>query len=161
MFFGSPTNAQTAEFLSLNSKIINETRVLEILWFVDDQETLNDILCLATNTYHEARGSTLKDQIASAHVVMNRVSDRRWSDNVCQVVWEPTQFSWTNDGKSDVPREEKAWEIAQTVAYKVFFDVYEDNSDGSNHYHGLTVKPKWAREASFVKKIGGHYYYKL
>lgn len=154
-------NAQTAEFLSLNSKLVKDTHIIEILWFEPDQEKLNDVLCLATNVYHEARGSTLDDQIASAHVVMNRVAENRWAGNVCQVVWQPYQFSWTKDGRADMPMETKSWEIAQWVAFKVYYDVVADNTGGSNHYHTTTVKPKWSKEVSYKKKIGAHYYMKL
>ena len=82
------------------------------------------IVCLALNVYHEAKNQSLAGQIAVAEVVMNRVDDPRYPNNVCDVVkqgltykWKPSvpirnqcQFSWYCDGKSDVAKEKDAWE---------------------------------------------------
>ena len=76
---------------------------------------LEAIMCLALNTYHEAKNQSFVGQVAVAQVVMNRVEDDRYPNNVCDVVkqgltykWKPTlpiknrcQFSWYCDGKSD------------------------------------------------------------
>ena len=77
-------------------------------------------ICLALNTYHEAKNQSLVGQIATAQVVMNRVEDNRFPSTVCEVVkqgptrpsWEDPekeypikhrcQFSWYCDGKKDV-----------------------------------------------------------
>ena len=37
-----------------------------------------DVLCLALNMYHEARGSTIEDQIATTYVVFNRLEDKNY-----------------------------------------------------------------------------------
>ena len=68
-----------------------------------------EIHCLALNIYHEARGESLEGRLAVAAVTMNRVRDKRFPDRVCEGVWQPRQFSWTHDGRSDRPREAKAW----------------------------------------------------
>ena len=39
-------------------------------------------LCLALNTYHEAKNQSLVGQIATAQVVMNRVGDSEFPDNL-------------------------------------------------------------------------------
>ena len=76
-------------------------------------------ICLALNTYHEAKNQSLVGQIATAQVVMNRVADDRYPNTVCEVVKQGhtsflkkfnknnairhrCQFSWYCDGKSDV-----------------------------------------------------------
>ena len=79
-------------------------------------------ICLALNTYHEAKNQSLVGQIATAQVVMNRVEDNRFPNTICEVVifdgsknivlrpsWEDPkkeypirhrcQFSWYCDGK--------------------------------------------------------------
>ena len=40
---------------------------------------------------------------AVAEVIINRVNDDRYPDSICDVVWEPKQFSFTHDGLSDTP----------------------------------------------------------
>ena len=78
--------------------------------------------CLALNVYFEARSEPMIAQFAVAQVTMNRVASEKYPDNVCDVVWQKKQFSWTHDGKSDKPKEAKAWEVAQWVAKVVLED---------------------------------------
>ena len=44
------------------------------------------LMCLALNGYHEARGEPTAGELAVNHVVMNRVADHRYKNNVCDVV---------------------------------------------------------------------------
>ena len=68
------------------------------------------ITCLALNVYHEARNEPMNGMYAVASVVINRVQDDRWPNNVCAVVKDgyrgqhKCQFSWYCDGKSDRPK---------------------------------------------------------
>lgn len=59
-----------------------------------------DIRCLAVNIYHEARGEPEIGQMMVAFVTMNRVNDHRFPNDVCSVVYQPHQFSWTKHDKS-------------------------------------------------------------
>ena len=117
------------------------------------------VMCLALNVYHEAKNQSLIGQIAVAQVVMNRVKDERYPDNVCDVVyqgqyykWKPDlpiknrcQFSWYCDGKSDKPiKDTFAWEQAVTVAHGVYYGNLDDFVEGATHYHAHYVLPEWA-----------------
>jgi len=121
-------------------------------------------ICLALNTYHEAKNQSTVGQIATAQVVMNRVEDKRFPNTVCEVVkqgptrpsWEDPnkeypikhrcQFSWYCDGKSDVPKNEKAWRKAQDVAFLVYYNKIQiDVTEGATHYHATYVRPAWAK----------------
>lgn len=53
--------------------------------------------CLVTNIYHEARGENTQGRMAVALTVLARALDRRFSNTVCGVVFQPKQFSWTFD----------------------------------------------------------------
>ena len=46
------------------------------------------LVCLALNVYHEARDQPFIGQVAVAQVVMNRVYDDRYPDDVCEVVMQ-------------------------------------------------------------------------
>ena len=60
-------------------------------------------ICLALNTYHEAKNQSLVGQIATAQVVMNRVEDDRFPNTICEVVKQgPTRPSW-EDPKKEYP----------------------------------------------------------
>ena len=136
-------------------------------------------ICLALNTYHEAKNQSTVGQIATAQVVMNRVEDSRFPNTVCEVVkqgptrpsWEDPnkeypikhrcQFSWYCDGKSDVPKNEKAWKKAQDVAFLVLYDkITLDVTEGATHYHATYVKPAWAKTKKRTTRIEKHIFYR-
>ena len=60
--------------------------------------------CLAIAMYYEARNQPIDGQLAVAQVIMNRVESPRYPDTVCEVVWQPKQFSFTHDGLPERPK---------------------------------------------------------
>ena len=136
-------------------------------------------ICLALNTYHEAKNQSMIGQIATAQVVMNRVADDRYPNTVCEVVkqgphrpsWENPekeypvkhrcQFSWYCDGKSDIPKNEKAWRKAQDVAFLVLYNkINLDVTEGATHYHATYVRPAWAKTKTRTTRIEKHIFYR-
>ena len=136
-------------------------------------------ICLALNTYHEAKNQSMIGQIAVAEVVMNRVQDKRFPNSVCEVVkqgptrpsWEDPkkeypikhrcQFSWYCDGKSDIPKNEKAWKKAQDYAYLVLYNrIAIDVTEGATHYHATYVRPSWAKTKTKTTRIDKHIFYR-
>ncbi len=136
-------------------------------------------ICLALNTYHEAKNQSLVGQIATAQVVMNRVADHRYPSTICEVVkqgptrpsWEDPakeypikhrcQFSWYCDGKPDIPKNEKAWKKAQDVAFLVLYNkINLDVTEGATHYHATYVKPAWAKTKTRTTRIEKHIFYR-
>ena len=136
-------------------------------------------ICLALNTYHEAKNQSLVGQIATAQVVMNRVADDRYPSTICEVVkqgptrpsWEDPakeypikhrcQFSWYCDGKPDIPKNEKAWKKAQDVAFLVLYNkINLDVTEGATHYHATYVRPAWAKTKTRTTRIEKHIFYR-
>ena len=136
-------------------------------------------ICLALNTYHEAKNQSLVGQIATAQVVMNRVEDNRFPNTICEVVkqgptrpsWEDPekeypikhrcQFSWYCDGKDDTPKNEKACKKAQYVAFLVIYDKIKlDVTEGATHYHATYVRPAWAKTKKRTTRIEKHIFYR-
>ena len=136
-------------------------------------------ICLALNTYHEAKNQSLVGQIATAQVVMNRVEDDRFPNTICEVVkqgptrpsWEDPekeypikhrcQFSWYCDGKPDTPKNEKAWRKAQDVAFLVYYNKIQlDVTEGATHYHATYVRPAWAKTKKRTTRIEKHIFYR-
>lgn len=118
------------------------------------------LLCLALNVYHEARGEPTEGQLAVAQVTMNRVHSMYWPDSVCEVVWQPYQFSWTNDGLSDVPTDTLAWARSKQIAqYTLNQSVYLKDVGNATHYHADYVSPKWAKHMAYKTTIGRHIFY--
>lgn len=122
--------------------------------------------CLAQNIYFEARGEPAAGQLAIALVTMNRVNSKRYPNNFCGVVWQRKQFSWTHDGKSDRPRDRRAWKRAQQIAdfvynrYSTLSDKLRgiiDLTNGALHYYAPDLaNPYWAKVKIVTREIGGH-----
>ena len=133
------------------------------------------LMCLALNTYHEAKNQSMIGQVATAQVVMNRVADSRYPNSVCEVVKQgpkykgsdvpvrhKCQFSWFCDGKSDEPRKDsKEWRMAQEYARIVLSGrIVLDVTEGATHYHATYVKPSWARTKTRTTRIESHIFYR-
>ena len=125
------------------------------------------ITCLALNVYHEARNEPMNGMYAVASVVINRVQDDRWPNNVCAVVKDgyrkdsvKCQFSWYCDGKTDRPHEDRAWAMAVLVADDILKGTVDDVSYGATHYHANYVKPIWAKKLTRTVSYGSHIFYK-
>lgn len=120
-----------------------------------------DAFCMSLNVFFEARDQPLAGQVAVAQITMNRVHSPDYPDTVCEVVNQYKQFSWYWDGKSDVPREEDAWNRAQMVAQGVLAGSgHADLMDVSiTHYHAAVVSPYWITDMQFIAQIGGHLIY--
>ena len=133
------------------------------------------LMCLALNTYHEAKNQSMIGQVATAQVVMNRVADSRYPNTVCEVVKQgpkykgsdvpvrhKCQFSWFCDGKSDEPkRDSKEWFKAQDYARIVLSGrIALDVTEGATHYHATYVKPSWARTKTRTTRIESHIFYR-
>ncbi len=121
--------------------------------------------CLAQAVYFEARGEAIPGQVAVAQVVMNRVRDARYPDEICGVVFENEhrrhrcQFSFACDGRSDRPRHARAWETAKQVAMLVKYHAVADLVGPSTHYHADYVSPRWSSRLEKVAVIGKHIFY--
>jgi spore germination cell wall hydrolase CwlJ-like protein len=131
------------------------------------------LICLALNVYHEAKNQSFIGQVAVAQVVMNRVKDNRYPNNVCDVVkqgltykWKPSlpiknrcQFSWYCDGLSDEPKDDLAWEKSLMVAHGVLSGYTENVAEDALWYHAHYVNPDWASSKRFVVRINDHIFY--
>lgn len=112
--------------------------------------------CVALAVYFEARNQPDAAQYLVAATVAQRVEDHRYPDDACSVVWEPDQFEWTNDGKSDVPYEAVAWSKAQAVAARVLAST---RYLGLTHFHDKSLTPSWAAAFTFRGQSGRMLFY--
>ena len=133
------------------------------------------LMCLALNTYHEAKNQSMIGQVATAQVVMNRVADSRYPNTVCEVVKQgpkykgsdvpvrhKCQFSWFCDGKSDEPKlDSKEWFKAKDYARIVLSGrIALDVTEGATHYHATYVRPAWAKTKTRTTRIESHIFYR-
>jgi hypothetical protein len=125
-----------------------------------EDDSLDDpMACLGLNIYWEARDQNVAGQLAVAQVTMNRVNDPRYPDDVCEVVYDHKQFSWYWDGKSDTPKEKKAWEKAMMVASAALHGSGHAELQGVTHYHAVYSQPYWKNYMTKVTMIGDHVFY--
>jgi N-acetylmuramoyl-L-alanine amidase len=128
-------------------------------------EDLKSVTCMAQNLWFEARGSSHTDRLAIANVVLNRVDDPRYPNDICEVIWQPYQFSWTNDGRSDQvrvlnPMDRRAWrEIVELSIASVTAGI-DDPTQGATHFHATYVQPAWASSLKRLVQIDDHVYYR-
>ncbi|RMD60712.1 MAG: cell wall hydrolase [Alphaproteobacteria bacterium] len=125
------------------------------------------IRCLALTIYFEARGEPDEGKLAVAHVVMNRASHPLFPRDVCQVVRQGgeklryrCQFTWWCDGRSDRPRDSRAWRHSLALARRVFWDASEDPTGGALWYHAASVRPAWRTALQQGPTIGRHVFYR-
>jgi spore germination cell wall hydrolase CwlJ-like protein len=119
----------------------------------------NELLCMADNLHHEARVDGMRGMEAVATVVMNRVSDSRWPDNVCEVVYQPSQFSWTLEKRLVNMKVDHDWQTL-AVARMALQGGLIDKTDESTHYHAVYVHPYWAKVYEFTVQVEQHLFYK-
>jgi hypothetical protein len=132
-----------------------------------EQARMGDSLeCLALNIYHEARGEPDAGKIAVGQVVMNRVADPNFPNEVCAVVKQTGRiftdrchFSWWCDGLSDRPTEVRAWHEAQGLAQEILAGRVADPTGGALWYHADSVAPDWRTKLTPLSKIGRHQFY--
>jgi spore germination cell wall hydrolase CwlJ-like protein len=82
-----------------------------------------------------------------------------------QVCLASKQFSFWNGGVSESTKRKllataqgkNALYLADLVIHKQMPDIVK----GANHYHAISVSPKWAKNTKLVATIRNHKFYKL
>ncbi len=123
--------------------------------------------CLANAVYFEARGESVRGQIAVAQVVMNRVFSPIYTNNVCEVVYQNAnrhnacQFTFACDGIPDIVTEPDAWARAQRIARDMLDGkLWMPEVAKATHYHAYWVHPDWVNEMKKIYKLGVHTFYR-
>ena len=144
--------------------------------------------CLAENIYHEARNQGTAGWLAVAAVTLNRVTDDRFPDSICGVVFQAeTTGSWRTKGK-DVPDIERVYyPVRHRCQFSwycdgkpddinqlgIYMDIMQftkilltsrvmmfDITDGATFYHADYVMPSWAKSKIKTIEIGDHIFYR-
>jgi hypothetical protein len=136
--------------------------------FVSAESIEKDLECLALNIYREAGYEPFEGKVAVAQVTLNRVTDPRFPDTVCGVVYEKTaiystvicQFSWYCDANHRNKKiNDAAYADSYAVAKKVYLEGFRlDSLNKALYYHADYVSPNWKLER--ITKIGAHIFYR-
>jgi N-acetylmuramoyl-L-alanine amidase len=125
-------------------------------------EDCDEIEVLALNMYHEARGEGPDGMQMIAEVTLNRVDHPRYPDNICEVVYQRSQFSWTHLKRDHTPYETDVWEEVLEIAGQVLNEDIELFDNGATHFlneNAVRALPRWTREFEMVGRIGNHTFY--
>lgn len=129
--------------------------------------------CMAENIYFEARGQSIRGQLAVGLVIINRVISTKYPNSICGVVWQHknydsgrviAQFSWTTDGYTNIPnKKSKAWITSKLVAESLLaggslFNIVDFTHDSTN-YHADYVTPYWSKILHKTITVGDHLFY--
>lgn len=133
----------------------------------DKQEGLRwEKVCLAVNSYHEAKNQSVAGQLAVMYVVLNRVEDDRYPNTICGVIKQGNKkscaFSWHCDGKSDHISNSKLYADLYILATMVIDSTIPkiDITEGSTHYHADYVTPYWVDSLERMTQIDAHIFYR-
>lgn len=121
-----------------------------------EKEKNKEVLCLAKTIFYEARGEPLIGKIAVAHVVLNRVKDKNYPNDICGVVHQKKQFSGVYKALDKF--DEKSFSLAFEILKEKKYDF--DPTEGSIFYHNISVKPSWSKEYERAVRIENHIFYK-
>lgn len=120
--------------------------------------------CLAQALYFEARGESIRGQVAVAEVILNRVDDPAFPRTVCAVVNQRgdggCQFSYICDGQSDAIREKAAFAVSERIAGAMIEGTPRLLTEGATHFHTPKVHPAWANRFALTATIGSHLFYR-
>ncbi len=186
MYFGAGVGILISACLYFGSFKSNDPEVVPEMVYLDIYEyeyPKNDIevlgeenfKCLVLNAYHEARGESREEIAAVTMVVLNRSAHDFFPERLCDVIKQTKtdangniilhqcQFSWYCDGKSDYPRDNRAYGRVEYITQQAVTKWINDNdiSNGATHFHDKRVNPDWANDFTRVAVIGSHVFYKM
>lgn len=137
-----------------------ETNQIPITDYHQHSSIRKQLDCLAKNVYYEAGNQRRIGKEAVAIVTMNRVDSGLYPNNVCSVVYQRYQFSWTTKKHlAKIPLEayNDAYDVAVDVMTK---KVANPKLKGCLYYHSVTVRPSWIKRMKVALIIGPHIFYK-
>ena len=163
-------NLATILQIEADSKAADEVRqqkqfALEVAEANRQQLYHESLECLALNGYHEARSETADQELASAAVVLNRLSvGFRGATTVCEVIYTPKQFSWVEQHGVHTPDtsnkiEKQAWERSLLIARRMLDAdaMFVDPSNGALYYYNPSIVD-WKYKTAYrkVAQLGNH-----
>ncbi len=125
---------------------------------------IDPLTCMIAAIFFEARSEPVTGQYAVAEVIMNRVESQHYPDDVCSVVFQRKQFSFTHDGLSDnVKKYNTYYDVqAANLATDIAIDVltgFRYTQTIATHYHTTAVNPYWSDLFEQTETIGTHIFY--
>jgi hypothetical protein len=124
----------------------------------------NDKMCMMCNCFYEASTETDLGMKLVNDVVRTRARHKDYPRNICQVVHEDDQFSWTRSRKkrtSTIPKNRNEQATYNKCKRNVLASLNDPKgSQFAVNYHATYVNPRWARGCPVLKREKAHIFYK-
>ena len=120
--------------------------------------TENEIECLMSAAYYEARGEPHEGRVAVVEVVLARRDSKRWPSTACGVIAQRSQFSFVRRGHiPDVPQSSES--SLRRLVVDVLSGREKSSAKGATFFHANYVRPSWRHRLRHVSQIGRHLFY--
>ena len=111
--------------------------------------TLLELFLLTMVLFQESSIQTPEAQHLVAWVTVNRVNHEWYPDDVRDVVYQPSQYEWTeNPQKMDESNKSvvKKWRELEKIATKVLENRSRPPNPCLMNFHDTSVTPNWAKD---------------
>lgn len=123
------------------------------------QDMSDDMRCLASAIYFEARGESLEGRVAVGDVIINRAESGRFPSSYCGVVYQPSQFSFVHGRSMPAIRENsRDWHEAVAIAQIVEDGSWNSPAKGALFFHAARVSPGW--HLTRLARVDNHVFYR-
>lgn len=136
------------KFVSNNKE--NKSEPKEVIRITNDE-----LYLLSKLVSSEARGESYEGQVAVAAVVINRVLDSRFPDNIKDVIYQKNAFSVVNDGAIYKDPTDSSYKAAREALYG------SDPTSGAIYFWNPEISTcNWIKKLNPYKRIGNHVFAK-
>lgn len=119
----------------------------------------DEMRCLASAIYFEARSESLAGQLAVGRVIVARARSGRFPASYCGVVMQPSQFSFVRGhAVPDVDEESALWRNAVAVAQVADAGLYQSEAEGALFFHSARIAPHWRMHR--IARVDNHVFYR-
>ena len=107
----------------------------------------------------EASGEPMEGKIAVAEVIRNRA--KRSGESFDEVCLKPNQFScWNSRVYSDLRLFQMTGADWQAASRAWVESEFSNITNGSTHFHTISISPSWSRKMKRTVRISNHQFYK-
>lgn len=133
-----------------NQEEKNENKSKEVISITNDE-----LYLLSKLVSSEARGESYEGQVAVAAVVINRVLDSRFPNNIKDVIYQKNAFSVVNNGEIYKNPTDSAYKAAREALYG------KDPTSGAIYFWNPEIATcSWIKTLDPYKRIGNHVFAK-
>ena len=133
-----------------NQEEKNENKSKEVISITNDE-----LYLLSKLVSSEARGESYEGQVAVAAVVINRVLDPRFPDDIKEVIYQRNAFSVVNNGEIYKEPTDSAYKAAREALYG------SDPTRGAIYFWNPDIATcNWIKTLDPYMRIGNHVFAK-